>query len=335
MNDFTPEGFEPADDMVHSRPEDTENWSESYAFWAYWEEQYLYMHFQRHPEDVEVWRAYAAIMGEDGSILASHGFGRELSPFGPGFQQIRATCERPYETYRVEVDSIAQVSDRATLHKQGLSGLDEHVTPLQLDLQFTSVSATYAPIRGNAAGTSSIGAWTQYTPCKVQGYVTIGGERKYIDVLGYRDHSCGPRKYDKMGSGYMLTGIMPSGRSFMSIGVTSIGDDGETSFSGLGAVTIDGQVSYATRIEQPEKIVTFPEANTDVGVIVFETEHGESSMKVRTTSAGIPFTHQHPNYEAIGILPNAASFYHDWRVEIEWDGEKGIGSWESSLRVEE
>lgn len=333
MSDFTPEGFKPADDLIHERPDNTPNWSESYAFWAYWEGRYLYMHYQRHPDDSTMWRAYAAVQGEDGSNVVFHGFGREHSPFGPGYQQVHAICERPYEIYRVEVDAIGQVSDWRSLREHPMSIIDDRITPLKLDLQFTSVSATYAPIRGEAAGTSSLGSWTQYTPCKVQGYVTIGDERKYIDVLGYRDHSAGVRSFKKMSSGFMLTGILPSGRSYMAIGVGTKLENGDTAFSTLGGVTIDGKVGYATNIEVSDKIISTPEPGGDLGEVKFETEeHGDSVIKLRSTGAGIPFTNLPPNYEVIGWQRNPGDLvYHDWRVDIEWDGETGVGGWEPCI----
>lgn len=333
MSKFTPEGFEPVDDLIHACPENTPNWSESYAFWAYWEGRYLYMHYQRHPEDSTMWRGYAAIQGEDGSNIVSHGFGREHSPYGPGYQQVHAICERPYETYRVVVDTVGQVSNWKSLREQPMSIIDDRITTLKLDLQFVSVSETYAPIRGESAGTASLGSWTQYTPCKVQGYVTIGDERKYIDVLGYRDHSAGVRSFKKMSSGFMLTGLMPSGRSYMAIGVGTKLDNGETAFTTLGGVTVDGKVGYTTKIEVPKTIISMPEPDTDLGEVHLHTnEHGDSVIKLRSTGSGIPFTNVPPNYEVIGLRNDPEDLiYHDWRVDIEWDGEQGVGGWEPCI----
>ena len=329
---FIPEGFEPADDMNHVRPADTPNWTESYAFWAYWETRYLYMHFQRHPDDSGMWRGYATILGEDGSVIASHGFGREYSVFGPGYQQCHAICERPFESYSVKVDSIGQLSDWESLRTRPLQSLDDKITPLQLDLQFASISETYSPMKDDS-GTHSNAKWTHFTPCNVMGYVTIGSERRFIDCLGWRDHSAGVRSFDSMRTGYMLTGVFPSGRSFMTIGVGTQREDGDTSFLGVGGVTIDGKLAYGSRIEVPPDTCSVPVPHSNLGTVYFESGHGESRIDLSTCNQGIPFALLPPNFESIGLPQGLQSrlFYHEWRLEAEWDGEKGIGGWEPCL----
>lgn len=335
MTSFAPEGFEPVADMNHQRPDDTPGWTESYAFWAYWEGRYFYIHFGRHPDDSSMWRGYVALNGEDGSVLASHAFGREYSPFGPGFQQIHAICERPWESYRVEVDTVAQVNDRTTLSSQVLPSLGNDIVPLKMELQFASISATYDPMRDLRGQAQSNGKWTHYTPCRVHGYVTIEGERQYIDTLGFRDHSAGVRSIDKMGSGFMQTGMFESGRSYMAIGVRSMNDDGEEVFFTMGGITVDGQVHYAKSIEFDPRLISFPEPGVELGDIRFETDLGTSVISLATTGQGVPLTNQPPCYENIGQARDPGDLvYWDWRVETEWDGEKGIGGWESCIRMD-
>ncbi len=329
---YVPDGFEPADDMNHARPDDTPNWTESYAFWAYWEDHYLYMHFQRHPDDSSLWRGYITVNREDGSVIASHGFGREHSVFGPGYQQCHAMCERPFECYRVKVDTVGQKSDWQSLRAAPLQSLDDNIVPLHLELELVSVSTTYAPMRGQTA-THSNASWTHFTPCRALGYITIGNTRTFIDGAGYRDHSAGVRAFDAMRSGYMLTGVFPSGRSFMAIGVGTRQDDGETTFMGVGGVTIDGSVAYGSRIDVPEQTVSLPIPHSDLGAIRFESDHGESTIRLRTTNQGVPFALLPPNFESIGLPDglNSRLFYHEWRLDMEWDGEQGTGGWEPCI----
>ncbi len=335
MTNFAPEGFDPVADMNHQRPDNTPGWTESYAFWAYWEGRYLYMHYQRHPEQSSMWRGLAVVSGEDGSIVAAHSFGREYSPFGPGFEQIHAICERPFESYRVEVDTIGQVSDRKTVRQNFLPSLGNDLTPLKLELLFTSVSETYSPIRGEAAGAKSVAKWTHYTPCKVHGYVTIGDERVYIDTLGFRDHSSGVRSFEKMGTGYMHTGIFPSGRSYMALGIRSQDDDGNMQFASMGGLTIDGKVYYANNIEVHDNTICIPEPGMELGQLKFETDAGEAVINLNVTGQGFPLTNLPPCYEAVGMRhQNGDLVYHDWRLDIEWDGEKGIGGWETCVRLD-
>ena len=143
---FIPDGFSPENDMCHEDPGDTPGWSESYAFWAYFEEHYLYMHFQRHPEDVEMWRGYAAVMRDDGTVFVAHNFGRQISKSGPGYQQCHGVCEVPFETFQVNIDAIAQVSNTPKLKTQSIQSIDERSTPMIADLKFQSISQTYAPM---------------------------------------------------------------------------------------------------------------------------------------------------------------------------------------------
>ncbi len=332
---FIPEGFEPADDMCHVRPADTPNWTESYAFWAYWEDHYLYRHFQRHPDESGLWRGYATLLGEDRSVIASHSFGREWSERGPGYQQIHATRGEPFETFKVEIDTLGQRSDWQSLREKPLSSLDDNIDLFKADLDFESISETYAHMRGEIAKHSNA-SWTHFTPCKVKGSVTIGDDIHTIDSIGWRDHSAGVRAFESMATGYMLTGVFPSGRSFMAIGVGTLKEDGSTQFAGMGGVTIDGKLCYATEIEPPEKTCTVPEPYSELGTLRFITEHGESTIRLSTKNQEIPFALLPPNFESIGLPDGLESrlFYHEWRLVAEWDGEVGIGGWEPCLLIE-
>ena len=330
QTDMNPDGFGPEDDLPHQRPENTPNWTESYAVWAYMEDQYLYMHFQRHPDDSGMWRGYATIMGEDGSVIATHNFGRQFTEFGPGYQQVHCIIEKPYELFHAKVDSMAQISDWATLRQAPLQSLNEKITPLQIDLRFTSISPTYQPMPQDDDRDHSNSKWTHFTPCRVVGYVTIGAERKYVECLGWRDHSAGVRSFESMTDGFMYTGVFPSGKSFMTVGIGTRQEDGGNNFLGIGGVTIDGKTSYATDLMLPDSASTTPEPYAEIGMLVFETEHGRSEIRMRTLNQGVPFALLPPNFESIG-LPDGLStrlFYHEWRLEVEWDGEKGIGGWE-------
>ena len=79
-----------------------------------------------------------------------------------------------------------------------------------------------------------------------------------------------------------------------------------------------------------------PVPGSDLGAIRFETEHGESTIEARTTNQGVVFALLPPNFESIG-LPHGLQtrlFYHEWRLELEWDGEMGIGGWEPCMLTE-
>ena len=334
QSDYIPEGFLPIDDMPHERPSDApEGWSESYAVWAYMEDSYLYMHFQRHADDSGLWRAYAVVLGEDGSVLSTHNFGRQYTDFGPGYQQVHCVVEKPFEVFHVKIDAVAQISDRDTLRKQTIQSLDDRITPLKVDFRFNSIAPTFQPMPQSDSAAHSNSKWTHYTPCKIDGYITIGSERKYVECLGWRDHSAGARSFSSMVDGYMFTGIFPSGKTYMAIGVGTEMPDGEIMRRSFGGVTIDGKTSYATKITTTKKAASLPEPNADWGSLIFETDHGTTEIKQRTLGQGIPLGLYPPNLESIGLRDGVDSplFYHEWRMEIECDGEIGIGGWEPCI----
>lgn len=332
---LNPEGFGPEFDFPLSRPDNTPNWSESYGIWAYMEDCYLYMHFQRHPDYTPMWRAYATILGEDGSVIATHNFGRQISEKGPGYQQVYCETEKAYEVFHARVDSLAQVSDRKALQEAPIDSLNVNaaITRLNFDFRFESMGPTFQPMPQGDEAEHSNSKWTHYTPCRVTGEITVGDDTKQVDCYGFRDHSAGVRSFETMASGFMFTGLCPSGKSFMAIGVGTEQENGEIQFLGVGGVTIDGRTSYATKLTPPDGATKLPVPSSDLGSIIFETEHGTSEIKMRTTNQGVPFSLVPPNFETIG-LPDGLDnelFYHDWRLEIEWDCETGVGGWEPCI----
>lgn len=333
QTDFIPQGFQPADDMPHRRPDDALNWTESYAVWAYMQDSYLYMHFQRHLDDTQLWGGYAMLLGEDGSILSTYQFGRQCSDLGPGYQQVRCEVEKPFEVFRVKVDSLAQPSSWATLRESQLPSLNGDAIPLQIDLRYDSISPTYQPMPQDDDNVHSNAKWTHFTPCRVEGSIIVGNQRKAVSCLGWRDHSAGARSFESMGEGVLLTGIFPSGKSYMALAVDTHKSDGVRSYFSAGGVTVDGKISYLSDMKLPDRIISLAEPDAELGTLILESEHGTSEITMRTLNQGVPLGMIPPCHETIG-LPQGLStpkFYHDWRVELEWDGEKGVGCWDPSL----
>jgi len=85
-----------------------------------------------------------------------------------------------------------------------------------------------------------------------------------------------------------------------------------------------------TSIAFPKGIFGAPKAHTDMGEMALESEFGTTTIAIKTTGQGVPLALLPPNYESIG-LPEGDDQdlrYFEWRTEIEWDGEIGVGSWE-------
>ncbi len=322
-----------ADDMAHAKPTDgEENWTESFLFWVYLDNtRHLYIHFHRYPPVSEVWRCIATILYEDGTVLGYQNFGRELSLSGPGFQQCHAICDKPYEAWQVHVDTVAQRTTCDTLRQEPLKSFDHtNLVPLKIDLEVTSDTPTYEPMSYTGARGSNA-HWTHFTPCKAMGSVTVGTEKKSIEALAFRDHSVGPRDFGRMNTeGYGLVGVFPSGKSFMAMG--SFDKDGSAGFS-IGGVTKNGKLSYADKIVTPH--FKLPAAGSELGELIIETAQGSSVVQMGFAGAGIAAEMTPPCFHSLGLsagLNETALYYHEWRLEMEWEGERGVGSYQGSAR---
>lgn len=331
---LVPQGNTIEDDMAHAKPADGEDtWTESFIFWIYLDDgRHFYVHFHRYPPVSEVWRSIVTLLNEDGTVLGYQNFGRELSLRGPGFQQVHAICDKPYECWQVHVDTVLQKTTCDLLRTQQMSAFDHtQLVPLKLDLQVTSDTPTYEPMSYTGA-TGSNAKWTHFTPCRATGTITLGGETKQVNCLAYRDHSVGARDFSKMNDeGYGLVGVFPSGKSFMAMG--SYDKDSSVGFS-IGGLTQNGQLSYADKIVHPK--FRLPVANTDLGEFVMETEQGVAIMQIQFKGAGAPIEMTRPNLHSLGLpagVIDTPLFYHEWRTEIEWDGEIGVGSYQGSART--
>ena len=322
------------DDMPHAKPEgESDLWTESYIFWVYLEDgRHFYVHFHRYPPVSTIWRCLATINNPDGTVLGYQSYGQELSLKGPGFQQCHAICDEPYESWQVHVDTVAQQTTRDELRKNQMTGFDHALlTHIKVDLQVTSDTPTYEPMSFTKASGANAN-WTHFTPCRATGNVTVGDQTTQVDCLAYRDHSIGPRDFSKMNDdGYGLVGVFPSGKSFMAMGTYN--KDGTAGFS-IGGVTENGRVTYAEKVITP--VFRIPEPGMDMGELEFETADGRKKMKLRCQSSGNVFELAPPCLHSLGLrggVKDVGLISHEHRIEIEWDGEIGVGSYQGSART--
>ena len=171
----------PQEDLPHE-PQSVAYWSESYAFWA-WDDLNdltVYGHFQRHPEKPIIWRGYCTVMKGD-QVYALHSYGRQRSPFGPGFEAVHIIIEEPHHLWRFRAEGAGQQRSAAALLKAAIS--DGPAVPLKVDLQLSLKT----PVWGMKHGTPDTEAImpTHYEQTgKVIGTVEIGNESFQIDCLG-------------------------------------------------------------------------------------------------------------------------------------------------------
>lgn len=321
------------DDLPHAKPADGgDNWTESFIFWIYLADgRHFYVHFHRYPPVSTVWRCLATVCNDDGTVLGYQHYGQELSLQGPGFQQCHAICDKPYESWQLHVDTVMQQTTRDALRKEQISAFDHScLTHFKLDLQVTSNTPTYEPMSYSGARGSNAN-WTHFTPCRAKGTIAVGTESRQVDCLAYRDHSVGPRDFSRMNDdGYGLVGVFPGGKSFMAMG--SYDKDGSAGFS-IGGITQNGRLSYADKIKTPAFRV--PEPNTELGRLVIETEQGTANVNIRFLDPGMVFELSPPCLHSLGLrggLQDVGLLSHEHRIEVEWDGEIGVGSYQGSAR---
>ena len=321
------------DDMPHSKPADGGDlWTESFIFWIYLDDgRHFYVHYHRYPPVSTIWRSLLTLCHPDGTVFGYQSYGQELSLKGPGFQQSHAICDKPYESWQLHIDTVVQQTTRDELRKAQMTGFDHaRLSHLKIDLQVTSDSPTYEPMSYTKAKGSNA-HWTHFTPCRAKGTVTLGNDTTQVDCLAYRDHSIGPRDFSKMNDdGYGLVGVFPSGKSFMAMGTYN--KDRSAGFS-IGGVTRNGQLTYADKVTTP--VFRVPEPGMNMGDLVFETARGRETMQIRCQGSGMVFELAPPCLHSLGLrggIQDVGLISHEHRIEVEWDGEIGVGSYQGSAR---
>lgn len=311
-------GVAPEEDMLH-KPVAAKNWSESYAFWA-WDDRNdltVYAHFQRHPEKPLIWRAYCSVMvGSD--VYVMHTYGKQRSERGPGFESIHMECEDPHKSWRFRTEGAAQLRTAESLF--GSATLDGPATPLNVDVRFECRTPLWS-IPHSASGTSEIMPAHYEQKGRVKGFIEIGDKRFEVDCLGANDHSYGVRDTSALqvtDSGFFNC-AMPSGRSFTAI---TMAPGKHVGYVNNG----DGKLHHVNHIELP---LDAWEAGQK-GVVIAEGDGVRLEAAFEITPRRVVMTMIPPNYEHMGLLhgDNTRLAYGDFTCAVEWDGERGVGSWE-------
>lgn len=307
----------PKEDFPHE-PQPVAHWSESYAFWA-WDHQNdltVYGHFQRHPEKPIIWRGYCTVMKGD-QVYVLHSYGRQRSPFGPGFEAVHIIIEQPHHLWRFRAEGAGQQRSAAALLEAAIS--DGPAVPLAVDLQLSCRTPVWGLKHGTPDTESVMPAHFEQTG-QVIGTVEIGNQRFELNCLGANDHSYGPRNTQKLhnGSGF-FNGAFPSGRSLTAI---QMSPGAHTGYMHLG----DGKIHTVTRVEMPKS--GWEPGETGKFLAVANGHSAEVAYEV--TKRRVALTMVPPNYEHVGLVDGLATrlAYCDISCNIEWDGEAGSGSWE-------
>ncbi|AXK32476.1 hypothetical protein DVA86_07215 [Streptomyces armeniacus] len=111
---------------------------------------------------------------------------------------LRFEVVEPLRKIKVTFDGTGYLLERGTaLEDPKRAFADSPVVPVRLELHYDNVVPVYGLGGGSGieGAEDSIAVGHYQGPCSVKGWVEVGGERREIDGLGFRDHSWGPRKW--------------------------------------------------------------------------------------------------------------------------------------------
>jgi hypothetical protein len=312
-------GVNPLDDTVHD-PRDVPHWSESYAWWT-WDDQNdvgIYGHFQRHPQDVMLWRGYCAVMIAD-QVYIHHSYGRQLpGKQGPGFESCHIRIEEPHKRWRFRVDAAGIQRSGAELFRSAIT--DGPAVPMTVDVALELRSPVWSAGHPSAEAEEIMAAhFEQKGWCT--GTVKLGEKSYRIDCLGANDHSFGPRNTTKLinGSGF-INCAFPSGRSLTAIVMSPEAHLGYLDFG-------DGKLLAATKVVLPD--ISWETGSR--GRLHVEAGDVTADIAIEVSNRRVAMTMVPPNFEHVGLIDGdkTALLYTDKSCRVEWDGEQGSGSWEA------
>lgn len=190
-NSFTPL---PASPEFPHAIDGEENWTEYYYFFGYDHatERGVSIHVGREPFDPEIWRAAVTVYLPGDALLMGKFFGRDGHPRGPAAGPLRISCIVPESLWAVEFDGVLQRTTRSEIAAGTLpDGPNEAVS---FGLAFTGAAPMMSfHVEQMEAQSWAKGHWDQI--CRVNGDITVGGERCAVNGAAVRDHSVGTRDY--------------------------------------------------------------------------------------------------------------------------------------------
>ncbi len=301
-------------------------WSESYAFWA-WDEQNdltIYAHFQRHPDKPVIWRAYATVLRGDG-VYTIHSYGPQHSPFGPGFKNCEITIEKPYALWRLSVDGAAQFQT----YEQQMTGCisDGPAVPLKVDVLLSLTGQHWSMPHGSTDTSKVMPAHYEQTGW-ISGAIELGNQEFIVECPGANDHSRGVRDTSNLrDGGFFFNAVFPSGRSLTAI---KMGSEPELAQVGYIANS-DGVLQQATLVVGPE--ATWPVVGQKDAFSI-ETSGLKAKLSIEPTKRRVLLTMIPPNFEHVGLKDGLSTelYYCDHTCRVQWGDEAGWGSWEMARR---
>jgi hypothetical protein len=321
-----PAWVEDADELPHE-PGDVPLWCENYLTYVHDPEREVcaWMHLCHRPADPSLWQETLLISLPEDRFLAAKAIapgevGRGVNVCGASY-----VCERPFTEWTKRFEGGARLV-RGDQLRAGPLDDGAHV-PVELELSCRSLGPAYDFGAEHLEQEWGHGHYEGHQ--QVSGSLAYGDERLEISGTGLRDHSWGPRDYNRIGSTTWIHGQFPSGRTFMVVLVTGTPPAEPFTY----AVISDGQT--ITPVEASGIPTATDASQAGHGYeLMLETPDGPSTIRAEVLTT-MPMSFLGPAEIGIGLhaAPAANHHYIEGPSRFEWDGEIGHGITERSVAL--
>jgi hypothetical protein len=300
-------------------------WSENYCYTGWDAEQRIgiFLHQGRTPVDPELWHEIVSIHLPDGRILLGKNFSYGTRPDGPDGSLLKQRCEDPFRAWSLSFAGPLRVATDTVLAAGPLP--DGPQPGVRLDLAFTSDKPVWDFGGGDAGGWArlhyqQLGSFT--------GRLVAEGVDVELNLIGWRDHSLGPRNMEPFLEHALVTAQFEDGRSLYAVTLKDTKSDAPLVLGRLdsGAQTTELALDPLPTIDDthgPSRVYEFS-VPTDAGPAVVRAE-----MQCILPSTMFP-----PNDMVLGLSPGPGA-YVLWmgQARITFDGTVGYGHVERAARV--
>ena len=210
--------LDPRSDLLATPDHDSSLWSETMFFvvWSPEQQVGLWLHMGVVPEDKTMWWAQTYAMLPDGVVLVDRSYGRTTDPAGPDTGNLKVRCVEPHRRWRLTFDGAGQVSSTDELGRE-LVGAGV-ATPFRFEIDLNAL----VPVYDMHAAMSGEIDWGMGEVHHEQGFQASGsltalGKTWTIDGIGTRDHSRGPRDFNRYGGHVWTYSVWPKSRRAVGV----------------------------------------------------------------------------------------------------------------------
>jgi hypothetical protein len=308
------ENLSPVGEVAH--------WSENFCFtgWDAGQGIGLWLHMGRTPYDQQVWHEMLSLHLPGGGVLIAKNFSRSSSDDHPHGQLLELRCTKPWTTWSVTFAGPMKATTDHELHRAPM--VDGRERQVELDLTWTS---DQPPWEFGGAGAWATGHYQQMG--RYAGVLRVDGVETELTMLGWRDHSVGPRDLGPLARHNLMAAQFEDGTSvYAQQLVVADGEPEGVARIGRGTSYTDVEPLDLPAIDDthgPSKTYVFP----------ISTARGPRNVEVEVLCE-LPVTMFAPNDMVLGLALQPGG-YVLWMGQgrFELDGVVGYGYVERSGRV--